>query len=151
MVLKARLKTLSKVVRMLIPAVAAFLSGCGANEGVLRSGKENSTGQSNVAAARDTFDRELSEFRTADFTFIYVLRRKDGGPIDSEDRGVIRLNTVEANRRVSADDGKAFIIGTNTALQPQNMTALYARFAIDNYSPPPSPVANTNAASNANK
>ena len=144
------MRSLGKALRLLVPAVAAFLAGCGANEGVLRSGKENSTAQSNVVATKDTFNRELAEFRTADFTFIYVLRRKDRGPIDSEDRGVIRSNTVEANRRVSADDGKAFIIGTNTAITPEHMTALYARFAIDNYSPPPSPVANANTAANAN-
>lgn len=130
--------------------LALFLCSCSANEGILRSGRETPA-QSNAGPVKDQFARELEEFRTADFTFIYVLRRKDGGPIDAEDRGVIRLQTADANRRVSADDGKAFIIGTNAQLPPQNIMALYARFSVEDYSPASQPVANVNAASNQNK
>ena len=85
--------------------------------------------------------------RTADFSFVYVLRRKDGGKIDAEDRSVIRGQTAEANRRMSSDDDKAFIIGSNNQIPPTNMMALYKRFAVEDYSP--APVANTNT--NANK
>ena len=89
--------------------------------------------------------------RTADFRFVYVLRRKDGGPIDAEDRGVIKVQTNIANRRVAADDDKAFIIGSNVQIPPQNMGALYDRFAVENYSPPSADTTNTNANANANK
>ena len=85
--------------------------------------------------------------RTADFQFIYVLRRKDGGTIDAEDRGVIKMQTSTANRRVAADDDKAFIIGTNVPIPPQNMAAIYNRFAVENYAPPPP----ANVAANVNK
>src|SRR5690349_3314266 len=98
------------------------LAGCGANENILKSGKETPA-QVNTQPAANQFARDLQEFRTADFNYVYVLRRKDGGPIDSEDRGVIRLNTQDANRRVSADDGRAFIIGSNPQISPQNMMA----------------------------
>lgn len=119
-------------------------SACGANESILKSGKESP--QANAESATP-FAKDLDAMRTADFQFVYVLRRKDGGKIDAEDRGVIKVNTSTANRRVAADDDEAFIIGTNTAIPPQNMAALYQRFAVDNYSPPPP--ANLNA--NANK
>jgi len=76
--------------------------------------------------------------RTAGFSFIYVLRRKDGGVIDPEDKSVIRVQTTQANRRVSADDGKAVIVGSNFQLAPHNMAAIYQRFAVENYSPAPS-------------
>ncbi|MGB7200995.1 MAG: hypothetical protein WBD16_01870 [Pyrinomonadaceae bacterium] len=126
----------------------AISTACGANEGVLKSGKETSP-QTNAAPRQTTFAKELDEFRTADFRYIFVLRRKDGGEIDVEDRSVIKLNTTDANRRVSADNGKAFIIGTNNAIPPRNIAEIYERFAVEDYSP--SPETNTTADSNAAK
>ena len=125
------------------PLVAVSLAGCGANDGVLRSGKET---PSQVAAVTNTFAADLESMRTAGFSFIYVLRRKDGELINNEDRGVIRVQTASANRRFSAEEGRSFIIGSNPPIPPQNMAALYERFAVEDYSPPAS---NTNA--NANK
>ena len=122
-----------------------FVAACGPNESVLRSGKDASP-QANVES-KTSFEQELEAMRTADFQFVYVLRRKDGGKIDAADRGVIKAQTSTANRRVGADDDKAFIIGTNVSIPPQNMAALYNRFAVENYSPPPSP----NGEANANK
>ena len=119
-----------------------FVAACGANESILRSGKDASP-QAN-AESKTTFARELEAMRTADFQFVYVLRRKDGGPIDAEDRVVIKLQTSTANRRVAADDDKAFIIGTNAPIPPLNMAALYARFAVENYLPPPPANADAN-------
>ena len=117
--------------------------GCGANDNILRSGKD--TPQANTGSEKTPFARDLDAVRTADFSFIYVLRRKDGGKIGAEDRGVIKLNTDGIPRRVAADDDKAFILGSNFQLPPKNMMALYDRFAVENYSPPPAMAANTNA------
>ena len=115
---------------------------CGANESILRSGKDAAP-PPNVES-KTSFEQELEAMRTADFQFVYVLRRKDGGKIDAEDRGVIKLQTSTANRRVAADDDTAFIIGTNAPIPPLNLAALYARFAVENYSPPPAANADAN-------
>lgn len=119
--------------------LAAFLvTGCGANDNILRSGKADpSRSNSNVETTKTTFESDLEAMRTAGFSFIYVLRRKDGGIIDAEDKSVIRVQTTQANRRVSADDGKAVIVGSNFQLAPHNMAAIYQRFAVENYSPVP--------------
>lgn len=90
----------------------------------------------------------MDEIRTADFIFVYVLRRKDGGKIDAEDRRIIKLQTGDANRRVAADDDRAIIIGSNYQLPEKNMRILYERFAVDDQSPPPKAVESN---SNANK
>ncbi|MFN0141736.1 MAG: hypothetical protein ACKVQW_16810 [Pyrinomonadaceae bacterium] len=127
--------------QIVILVVAIFVFGCSANERVLKSGRED-TPRTNAAPTQTTFADELDEFRTADFQYILVLRRKDGGEIDAQDRSVIKLNTDGANRRVSADNGKAFIIGTNNAIPPKNIAAIYARFAVEDYSPEPTPEAN---------
>ena len=123
--------------------IVLFLAGCGANDTVLRAGKET---PSQVTSATSTFASDLESMRTAGFSFIYVLRRKDSELMNNEDRGVIRLNTALANRRFSADEGRAFIIGSNPPIPPQNMAALYERFAVEDYSPPPA--SNTNAHAN---
>ena len=126
----------SGLIRAFILAVSVLAFGCGANESVLRSGKDPA-GQANVAPVITSFETDLEAMRTEGFSFIYVLRRKDGGVVNPEDKSVIRLQTTQANRRVSADEGKAVIVGSNFQLAPNNMTALYQRFAIDNYSPAP--------------
>lgn len=123
--------------------VVLLATGCGANDSILKSGKD--TPQANAGSEKTPFARELDAVRTADFSFIYVLRRKDGGKIGAEDRSVIKLNTDGIPRRVAADDDKAFILGSNFQLPPKNMMALYDRFAVENYSPPPAMAANTNA------
>lgn len=129
----------------LLLVFCAGFAACGANDSILKSGKETSP-QTNVAPSETTFVKELEEFRTADFRYIFVLRRKDGGEIDAEDRSVIKLNTDGANRRVSADNGKAIIIGTNNQIPPKNIAAINAHFAVENYSP----ASETNSNANAN-
>jgi len=127
---------------------AISLWACGPNQGVLHSGKDSPV-PNNAAPLKSQFEQELDSMRTAGFAFIFVLRRKDGGKIDAEDRGVIKLQTVDTNRRVATDDDRAVIIGSNYQLPPNNLAALYLRFAIDNYSEPVPAAANSNA--NANK
>lgn len=127
---------------------AGLMLGCGANENILKSGKATPQPVENLPA-KSPVERDLDAMRTAGFQFIFVIKRKDGDKIDAEDRGVIKLRTADANRRVATDDGLAIVIGTNTPLEPANIKALYDRFAVDNYSAPvPSP---TNSNSNANK
>lgn len=134
--------------KLVLSFLFALTAACGANDGILKSGKET-PGSSNVQPAKSVFEEDLGSMRTADFSFVYVLRRKDGGKIDAEDRSVIKAQTADANRRISSDDDKAFIIGSNTQLPPKNMFVLFARFAVENYSPPPV-AANTNANANSN-
>jgi len=117
-----------------LAAVLVFSAlGCGANNSVLQSGKM--TPNANSQPSKTAFESELDQVRDAKFNFIYVLRRKDGGEIDAEDRGVIRLQTVDMNRRVSADEGRAFIIGSNFQLPPANLIEIYKRFSLEDYSP----------------
>jgi len=80
--------------------------------------------------------------RTADFRYIWIIRRKDGGVMDSADKAIIRPNTIDMNRRVVTDDGKAVIIGSNAVPFKENFDALASAFAIQDVSPEavPSPL-----------
>ncbi|MEQ1644594.1 MAG: hypothetical protein ABL959_14190 [Pyrinomonadaceae bacterium] len=132
---------------LFIVMACVFAAACGPDDRILKSGKETPA-PSNVEASKPTFAKELDEIMSARFTFVYVLRRKDGQKLDAEDRSVIRLQTVDMNRRVTADDDKAVIIGSNYQIPPKNMLVLFDRFAVQNYSVT-TPVANANT--NANK
>lgn len=109
-----------------------FSIACGANEGILKSGRETPM-PSNSTLVVTSLEKDVEEMRTADFKFIYVLRRKDGGKMDAEDRGVIKEQTIDANRRVSSDNGKAIVVGSNFAIPPDKLLAIYGKFAIENF------------------
>ena len=134
--------------RLLFCLGPVLLIACGANDNILKSGKEPPA-QANVESTRTPFEKDLADMRAADFLFVFVIRREDGGTIDAEDRSVIRLQTADANRRVATDNDRAIIIGTNYRLPAKSMSVLFDRFAVENYSPPPGVMANAN--SNPNK
>jgi hypothetical protein len=119
----------------------AILGACSSNQEILNSGKSSPT-PANTEAAKSTVDDEINSMRTADFRFIWVIRRKDGGVLGPADKAVIRPNTVEMNRRVLTDDDKALVIGSNQAPFKENFDALTAVFAVEDHSPEavPSPL-----------
>jgi len=123
--------------------ILSFLTGCGPNDTVLRAGKETPP-PTKVEDAQAVFAFDLESVRTANFAFILILRRKDGGAFDAADRSVIRKHTGDAGRRVSSDQERAFIIGSRAALKPEDVASLKARFSVEDVSPlPPSePAAN---------
>jgi hypothetical protein len=149
---KTTIKTVKRAVSTFLAVIlAVFVFGCGANESIMKSGKETPS-PTNAATPLSGIDKDIDDMRTAEFQFIYVLRRKDGGVFDEDEKGVIKLQTAEANRRVSSDGGKAVVVGSNFALPPQNYVILYNRFVVENYSKQPI-VSQSNAAnvSNVNK
>ena len=123
--------------------ICTLVAACGPNEGVLKSGKGNVV-STNSLATLTSLESDVEAMRTANFTSIYVLRRKDRSELDSEDRGIIKLNTDGVNRRISSDNGKAFVIGSNSPIPADKLAALYDRFAVENYSPPESTTVNGN-------
>lgn len=144
----------SRFTRIVTLAACLSVFGCGANQNILKSGKDP-LAQANAQPAKTSLESEIEAMRTAGFGFIYVLRRKDGGVISPEDKSVIRVQTTQANRRVSADDGKTVVVGSNFQLAPHNMEAIYQRFAVENYSPAPAspiePLPAETQRSNANR
>jgi hypothetical protein len=133
-----RLKRSREDILVVFASSLMFFSACGANQEILNSGKYSPT-PANVESPKSTLGQEIENMRTADFRFIWVLRRKDGGVIDAADRAIIRVNTVEINRRVLADEDKALVLGSNTAPFRENFDALNRAFSIQDLSPEPVP------------
>ena len=83
--------------------------------------------------------------RTADFVFIYVIKRKDGGPLDNEDkRFASAVIPGEMNRRTVADEGKAILIGSNFRMPDESLKLIEERFVVEDLSREAAP-ANVNS------
>src|SRR5215211_4632094 len=142
------------VVASMLMASAAF--SCGPNQRIMESAQENravSTSDAetgNAAATVRGFEHDLNAMRIADFNFIYVFRRRDGGVFDLDDkRFITQLTPSEMNRRTLSDEGKAVIIGSNFRLPAENLETFKSRFMFEDYSKPESEILSSN--SNANR
>ena len=87
--------------------------------------------------------------QTADFNFVYVFRRNDGGELDPDDRAFMSSNIpYEINRKKISDGGRALVIGSNFRLPAENFKALRERFAFEDYSKPESEIMPSNNSAN---
>jgi hypothetical protein len=85
--------------------------------------------------------------RTANFDYIFVLRRKDSAKLDADDKKFIRTNSPEvANRLILSDDDKALIAGSNYPFPPEKLKPLQERFSFQDFSK----AANTGGQKNVN-
>lgn len=83
------------------------------------------------------FEVDLETMRTADYTYIYVFRRKDGATLDNEDKKFINSQKpVEVNRVRLSDEGRAVIFGSNFRLPPEVLKNLTDIYAFEDYSKP---------------
>ena len=114
---------------------------CGPNQRILESAEENRNTQtadsnSTIAPAESSFEKDLMAMRNANFSFIYVFRRRDGAAFDGDDKSFITATTpMQMNRRSLSDGGKALIIGSNFRLPAENLAELTQRFLFEDYSP----------------
>src|SRR5690349_8414500 len=111
------------------PLMVSMLTiGCGPNEAILKSNSnESSTTPAVASTAKPSYDSvegEVENMRTADFDIILVLRRKDGGVLQEDDRTAVRTLITNANRRSLVDGDKAVVIGANSKISPELMKKL---------------------------
>jgi hypothetical protein len=124
-----------KVIRYLPLIALIAVLGCGPNRSILESANRNSAPAANTSIDKSSLEQDLDAMSNADFKVVFVLRRKDGAEFDAADRGIVRQNTSQANRRVSADGGRAVIVGSNFPLDPANIAALKENFQFEDHSP----------------
>ena len=138
--------------KLLCVSVLLFI-GCGPNESILRSGANNDQASPTPRAslaAYDTVDAEIENMQTADFNFILVLRRKDGGKMQSDDKAFVRTNMSGANRRSLVDDEKTIVIGSNARVPQDLLTKLNDRFDVRDFSKPEAEIPDSPSPANAN-
>jgi hypothetical protein len=131
------------------------LASCGANETILKSNSPTPTPTPSGAtqtepSSNDPVEKEVEAMQTAEFNFIYVLRRRDGAVLNSDDKVFLRSVTATVNRRTLSNDGKAIIIGANNKLPPELLQSMKDRFNFEDFSKPESQITNSNTPANAN-
>ncbi len=145
------MKTIWKKIKyftLLILALTSF--SCQANQTILNSQTKPVPSPPISEQPKDAFQKALRGVQSGDFTYIFVLRRKDGGEIQGEDGRFIRsVSPAETNQFVVTDDNLIVIIGTNFPYPPENLDLLRERFNIEDFSKPESKELNKNA-NNAN-
>lgn len=128
------MRHLNKVLLAVVAAAIVLAGACKAPEGL-----EESVAPPTPELSE--FERELRSLKTADFDYIYVLRRKDGEPFTAEDREFIRQNRHHATNRSSlSEDEKIIFVGSNFAFEDESLANLKERFAFEDFSKPQSQI-----------
>jgi len=120
-------------------ALLCLLLGCGPNETILKSGSNENRSADRPQSSQPAYDSveaEVENMRTADFEWILVLRRPDGGVMQPDDKAFVRTQLTGANRRSLVDGEKAIVIGSNAKIPPEIYQDLSKRFQITDFSKP---------------
>ena len=119
---------------------------CGPDQRIIDSAKENeertaqaerSSNEASAVRAASSFEGDVEAMWTADFNFVYVIRRKDREILDDGDKTFIRENVpYEINRTKISDMGRAVILGSNFKLPPESLKSFKDRFQFEEMSKP---------------
>lgn len=130
---------------LLISAFCFLLAGCQPNQAILNSQSKSETTNSSSAPQPNQFENDLKSMQTANFDFIYIFRRKDGGKLTAEDKKFAKNNSpLDTNRFIVTDEESAIIAGSNTRFAPANLEALKSGFVVADFSKPEAELKNTN-------
>jgi len=135
--------------QLIIVATVAAFAACTPNQRIVNSSAEynKTTAPTERSGTPEPakVENDIAAMKTADFNFVYVFRRKDGGEFDADDRAFLNANTpYEINRRKLSDGGRALVIGSNFKFPPENFAQLKERYSFEDHSKPPSEINMTN-------
>ena len=115
---------------------ALFLTACGGS----------TTNTSNQAAADASpqpsvqssplsdFEKDLAFIKNGGFTYVWLISRKDGKPLEPTDSIFLKANAPQVVDWVSTDGGKKVFAGTNFNLEGGNFVLLKNRYIFEDYS-----------------
>lgn len=139
-----------KIKILLITALIFLNFACQPNPTILNSGSRTSNNSAVVSSTerpKDTFESALGGVQRSGFDYIFVIRRKDGGVFDRDDRIFARENSpAETNQFVLTDEDRVLIAGSNFPFPEDTLKVLRERFNVEDLSP--KKTENANADSN---
>ena len=147
--------TIQKQINSLFVVLTALLiCSCAPNQRIVESNGQWSNAETNQAAStpvRSSLEKDIESMRTADFIFIYVIKRRDGAALDADDKKfAAAVIPGEMNRRTVADEGRVILIGSNFRMPEESRKLIEERFSVEDLSrenPPP----NSNLAQQPNR
>ena len=123
---------------VLMPAmlvIAISLSSCNRANSNSDSTNNSPASQSLPAASPKTgFEADLDYVRKGQYTYVWVISRKDGQPLNKNDGAYLRANAPQVVDWVTSEGGKKVIAGTNFDLAQGNLALLQKRFNVEDYS-----------------
>jgi hypothetical protein len=129
-------KSHKNIVRIALSAVFAILISINfACESSSSQQRNSKNANASPEVKMTSIERDVKSMQTANFDYIFVFRRKDGGVLDNEDKAYLKANSpADTNRFVLSDDDKAVVAGSSYEFKPENLEKLGERFNIENYS-----------------
>jgi hypothetical protein len=121
---------------MIIVMIVAALALTSCNGGTSSSGSSSGspTAQSGPAPSpKSGFEADLEYVRKGQYTYIWVISRKDSKTIDKDDAAYLRTNAPQVVDWVTTEEGRKVIAGTNFDLAKGNLDLLKKRFVVEDY------------------
>ena len=117
---------------MLVAAVSLTSCGGGSSNSASTSGPTD-VQQSPAPSPKTGFEADLDFVRKGQYTYVWVISRKDNKPIDSNDSAYLRTNAPQVVDWVATEKGTKVIAGTNFDLAKGNLNLLKKRFIVEDY------------------
>lgn len=115
--------------------LALFLTACGGS--TTNTASQTPASASPLPSVQSTplseFDRDLKYIRDGGFTYIWLISRKDGKPLEPTDSIFLRANAPQVVDWIRTDGGKKVFAGTNFNLEEGNLELLKRRFVFEDY------------------
>ena len=80
------------------------------------------------------FEEALRFVRNGQYTYIWVISRKDGKPLQPDDNTFLKTNAPQVVDWAATKDKTKVVAGTNFNLEEGNLEQLKKRFVMEDYS-----------------
>lgn len=142
-------RLLKKTVRSVLLYVICFFVLVSVSCASKKEVKNKQPAPSETVAAATEIEAEINAYRVADFKYIYTIKRKDGKPMDAEDKRFVKENShFYTNRFTLVKDETVIFTGSNFKFDEKALEALKSRFEVEDYSKPEKPDSNKQTDSN---
>jgi hypothetical protein len=112
-------------------AASLISAACQPDERILKSAP-TPVPEASLEPQRTDLEGEVRDMETAGLENVFVVRRKDGGLFDDDDRKFLRENMPnEVNRRVAAEGGRAFVLGSAFIIPEKTVAKWRTRFNVE--------------------
>lgn len=124
---------------LIIPiAIALLFAGCGGGSAPNNANNSSTPSETSPApvaspSPQTAFEKDLQFIRNGGYTYIYIITRKDGKPLEPADSVFLRTNAPQIVDWASTDRKKV-VAGTNFNLEEGNLGLLKKRFNVEAYS-----------------
>lgn len=124
--------------KCLIILFVLLLTGCSGSTTETSNQPEATASTSPQSSAQSSpqseFEKDLQFIRNGGFTYVWLISRKDGKPLEPGDTIFLKANAPQVVDWVRTDEGRKVFAGTNFNLEEGNLEVLKRRYNMEDYS-----------------